>query len=282
MNDKKPTILITGASSYAGSRIYFDLKDEYQLIGTYFSNPLSDNFLKLDLSDRDAVIKFFEEKKPDIIVHVANFPSPRSAVNNEEKFTKLNENSTEYIVEAANKIGTKVIFISSQAANNPDNVYGKLKVKSEDIVKGVSAGYLIIRPSLMVGFSPNTTNPRPFNRILNCLDDRSVMGEFDTSWKLQPSYVGHLSQAIDRVIQHNLWNKTIPIFINEVVTQYQLAHDILEPFDVSVNEVDQHMDIPLSPEDLTDMNGLGLIPNTYKEMIKVIIEEIKNRDAFKL
>ena len=282
MNDKNPTILITGASSYAGSRIYFDLKDKYHLIGTYFSNHLSDKFLKLDLSDKEAVIKFFEEKMPDVIVHVANFPSPRSAVNNEEKFTKLNENSTEYVVEAANNIGAKVVFISSQAANNPDNIYGQLKVKSEEMVKEVKAGYLVLRPSLMVGFSPNTTNPRPFNRILDCLDDRSVTGEFDTSWKLQPSYVGHLSQAIDRAIQQNLWNKTIPVFVNEVVTQFQLAHDILEPFGVSVKEVDQHMDIPLSPEDLTDMNGLGLTPNTYKEMIKVIIEEIRNRDTFKL
>lgn len=275
-------ILITGASSYAGSRIYFDLVDKYRLIGTYFSNPLSDKFLKLDLSDRDAVLKFFGEKRPDIVVHVANFPSPRSAVNNEEKFTRLNENSTKYIVEAANKIGAKVVFISSQAANNPDNIYGKLKVKSEEMVRRVDAGYLILRPSLMVGFSPNTTNPRPFNRILSCLDNKSTIGEFDISWKLQPSYVGHLSQTIDKVIQRDLWNKTIPIFINEVVTQFQLAHDILEPFCVSVREVDQHMDIPLSPEDLTDMNSLGLSPNTYKGMVKLIVEEIENRDKFKL
>lgn len=275
-------ILITGASSYAGSRIYFDLKDKYELIGTYFSNPLSEKLLKLDLSDKETVFKFFVENKPDIVVHVANFPSPRNAVDNEEQFIKLNENSTEYIVEAANNVGAKVIFISSQAANNPDNIYGKLKVKSEEMVKGVKAGYLILRPSLMVGFSPNTTNPRPFNRILSCLDNRSTICEFDISWKLQPSYVGHLSQAIDKVIQRDLWNKTIPVFINEVVTQFQLARDILQPFGVSVKEVDQHMDIPLSPEDLIDMNNLGLTPNTYKEMVELIVDEIKNRNKFVL
>lgn len=282
MNDIKPTILISGASSYAGARIYFDLKDKYNLIGTYFNNPLSGSFSKLDLSDKEAVTQFFSDKKPDIIVHVANFPSPRNAVNNEENFTKLNETSTEYIVEAANTIGAKLIFISSQAANNPDNIYGKLKVKSEDLVKKVKAGYLILRPSLMVGFSPNTTNPRPFNRILSCLDNKSVVGEFDTSWKLQPSYVGHLSQAIDKAIQNDIWNKTIPIFINEVITQYQIAHDILEPFGVFVKEVDQQMDIPLSPEDLTDMNSLELNPNTYQEMVELIVKEIKSRDKFKL
>lgn len=282
MNDKKPTILITGASSYVGARIYFDLKYKYNLIGTYFNNPLSGSFSQLDLSDKEVITQFFSDKKPGIIVHVANFPSPRSAVNNEENFTKLNETSAEYIVEAANTIGAKLIFISSQAANNPDNIYGKLKVKSEDLVKKAKAGYLILRPSLMVGFSPNTTNPRPFNRILSCLDNKSVIREFDTSWKLQPSYVGHLSQVIDKAIQNDIWDKTIPVFINEVVTQYQIAHDILKPFGVSVKEVDQKMDIPLSPEDLADMKSLKLIPDTYKAMIELIVEEIKNRDKFKL
>lgn len=133
----------------------------------------------------------------------------------------------------------------------------------------------------MVGFSPNTTNPRPFNRILKCLNEKTV-SEFDMSWKLQSSYVGHLAQAIDKAIGESIWNKTIPIFINEIVTQYQIAKDILEPFGVTIKEVNQHMDTPLSPENLTDMNSLGLKPNTYKEMVKLSIEEIKERDKFKL
>lgn len=141
-------ILITGASSYVGSRIFFDLKDKYDLLGTYFNNPLSSSFIKLDLSDRQAVNQLFRETKSQIIIHVANFPSPRSAVNNEESFTKLNETATQHIVDAANNIGAKVVFISSQAANNPDNIYGKLKVKSEDMIKNVKAEYLILRPLL--------------------------------------------------------------------------------------------------------------------------------------
>jgi len=282
MKNNKFTILITGASSYVGARVYFDLKDKYDLIGTYFSNPLSKSFIKLDLSDKDAVARLFSDKKPDLIVHVANFPSPRSAVNNEENFIKLNETSTKYMVEVANNIGAKMIFISSQAANNPDNIYGQLKARSETMVKQVEAGYLILRPSLVVGFSPNTTNPRPFNKILKCLDDKSAIGEFDTSWKLQPSYIGHLSQIIDKAIQNNIWNRIVPVFINEITTQYQIAHDVLEPFGISVKKIDQQINIPLSQDDLTEMNNLELLPHSYKEMIDAIIDEIRNRDAFNL
>ncbi len=177
-------ILLIGASSYVGARIYFDLKDKFKIIGTYNKNPLLKTFVRLDITDRNDVLKVFNEIKPEIVIHVANYPSPRSAVNNEDNFIKLNDVGTTNVVESANEIGAKLIFISSQAANNATDIYGKLKAKSEELVTKTKAGYLIFRPSMIVGFSPNTTNPRPFNRILKCLDDRGTTSEFDTSFKI--------------------------------------------------------------------------------------------------
>lgn len=274
-------ILLIGASSYVGARIYFDLKDKYEIIGTYNNNPLSKSFKKLNITDKNEVLKIFNEIKPNIIIHVANYPSPRSAVNNENNFVKLNDDGTRNIVECAGEIGAKVIFISSQAANNATDIYGKLKAKSEKLVVLTKAGYLILRPSIMYGFSPNTKNPRPFNRILKCLDEKTV-GEFDTSWKLQPTYVGHLSTLIEKVIKRNLWNKIIPIFIDKLVTQYQVASDILGEFDIKVNPIDQRMNIPPSKDDLKEFNSFDLFPHSYKEMFEYIVQEIRERDKFKL
>ena len=174
-------ILITGASSYVGARLFFDLRDKYEVLGTYFNNKLSKAFFQLNVCDNNNVQNLFDKVRPEIIVHVANYPSPRSAVNNEKKFIELNNVSTKIVVKNANVINAKVIFVSSQAANNPDNIYGKLKKKSETEVRLSNAGHLILRPSLIVGFSPNTINPRPFNRILVCLDNKDEKVEFDTS-----------------------------------------------------------------------------------------------------
>jgi len=276
------TLLLTGASSYVGARIYFDLKGKYNLIGTYFHHPLSTKFLHVNLTDREEVSEIFKEVKPDIIVHVANYSSPKSVVNNEENFIALNKKATEYVVECANDIGAKVVFISSQAASNPSDLYGQLKAVSEGQVKSVHAGYLILRPSLIVGFSPNTINDRPFNRILRCLDGRTNTGEFDTSWKLQPTYIGHISRIIEKAVQNNVWNKTIPIFINELVTQYQMARDILGRFGMSVRPIDLHFHIPPSKDDLTVFKEFDLPPYSYSEMIEVIVSEIKNRKEFVL
>lgn len=275
-------IILIGASSYVGARIYFDLRDKYKIIGTYNNNPLSDSFTKLNITNEEEVSRVFNEIKPDIIIHVANYPSFRYAVNNENNFIKLNDNGTTYVVENANEIEAKIIFISSQAANNPNDIYGKLKVKSEALVATTKAGYLILRPTMIVGFSPNTINPRSFNRILKCLDDRTTIGEFDTSWKLQPTYIGHLSQVIEKTININSWNKVIPVFIDKLVTQYQIAQDILNKFDIKVGQVDQHINIPPSKDDLKEFNSFDLFPHTYKEMIALIVQEIRERDKFKL
>jgi dTDP-4-dehydrorhamnose reductase len=275
-------IILIGASSYVGSRIYFDLKDKFEIVGTYNNNPLSKSFIKLDITKKDDVLQVFREVKPEVVIHVANYSSPRSAVNNEENFIKLNDEGTNNVVVGANEIGAKVIFISSQAANNVADLYGKLKAKSEVMVAATQSGYLILRPSYIVGFSPNTTNPRPFNRILKCIDDRNVIGEFDTSWKLQPTYVGHLSQMIDRAIITKVWNRAIPMFIDELVTQYQIAKDILGSFDIEVKETDQHITIPPSRDSLEEFNTFGFFPHTYREMIETITKEIKERNKFKL
>lgn len=274
--------IITGASSYVGSRLFFDLKDKYDLLGTYHTNPLSSKFVQLDLTNEGEVKKFLEKTKPEIIIHAANYPSARNAINNEENFSELNEKATHYLVDGANTLGAKVVFVSSLAAENSDNLYGKLKGESEELVKTVKAGYVILRPSLIVGFSPNTQNDRPFNRILKCLDNQTQEAEFDISWQLQPAYVGHLTQIIDKTIKESLWNKTFPVFINEIVTQYQIASDILSHFGIKVKQKDMKMTIPLSTADLSELKSYNLKPTTYAETIDTIIKEIESRDLFKL
>lgn len=275
-------LLVIGASSYVGARFFFDLKNTHEVVGTYYHNPLSQSLIKLDITDKKDVLKVFHQITPEIVIHVANYPSPRNAVNNEDNFTKLNDSGTINVVEGANEIDAKVIFISSQAASVATDIYGKLKAKSEAFVASTKAGYLILRPSLILGMSPNATNPRPFNRILKCLDDRAIVGVFDTSWKLQPTYIGHLSRVIEKTITDNAWNKSIPVFIDTLVTQYNIARDILGPFGVNITQTDQHISIPPSSDDLGIFTAFNFSPHTYSEMIDVIIQEIKERNTFRI
>lgn len=274
-------VLILGANGYLGSRLYLDLKDDFEVIGTYHKNKFHDDFVQLDITNIDQVKTVFNQVKPDIIIQTANYPSPRFAKDNEDGYKNLNLSSTEIIKDEANEIKAKVIFISSFAALNPDNIYGKLKLESEEIIKQVKAGYLILRPSLILGFSPNQANDRPFDRVLNCIENPEK-AVFDTSWKFQPTYIGHLSSVIKTAITNNVFGHLVHVFSSSIETQFSTARDILKPFNIEVKPIDKQMSISLQEKDEKELTDLGLPTCSYEEMINNIHEEIKNKDKFVL
>ncbi len=275
-------ILITGASSYVGSRVYRDLSKEFDLVGTYNSSPLSKSFIKLDITNKAEVDTVLEKEKPNYIVDVAANANSRWCEANPKEALDLNEKATRYIVDASNKINSKIIYISSFAAFNPDNIYGKTKYNSEQIIKENKSGWIILRPSLILGFSPNTVNDRPFNRLLKNLDE-GTPAEYDTSWKFQPTYLGHLSEVVSEIIKKNIQNQLIPVAVEDLKSRYDTANDILSPFGVKVSPVDNHDTAHFSEKkDLSLLKKLGLPTYTYSQMIQKIIFETRNRELFKL
>jgi dTDP-4-dehydrorhamnose reductase len=274
-------ILLLGANGYLGARLFFDLRDSFGVVGTYNKTQFFKDFVQLDITNEQQVIDVFKAQTPDIVIQTANYPSPRPAADNPEAYSRLNLDSTKHIVDAANEVGAKVIFISSFAALNPDNIYGELKTKSEEVIKQTKVGYLIIRPSLILGYSPNIQNDRPFNRILKCLDNKTI-GQFDTSWQFQPTYIGHISEVIRTAIDKNVLNKVIHVFCPSIQTQYSTAKDILQPFGLEVKPVDKGMEIPVQERNETELTELGLPTCSYHEMISSIHEEIRNKEDYKL
>lgn len=274
-------VLIIGASSYVGARLFLDLRKKFNVIGTYNTNKLFPEFVKLDITSQEEVIQTVKESGVDVIVHVAANPSSRWCEENPELAVKINEGGTKNIVDAANVIKAKVIYISSVAAIVPTNVYGKTKIAGEELVKKTEGGFVILRPSLIIGFSPNTTNDRPFNRILKNIDEKTP-AIYDTSWKFQPTWLGHISEVIRIVIEKNITNETITIAVPEVKSRFNVAKDILSPFGIEVipkDEKDLNRFIPLK---LDRMKLLKIPVYSYSEIIEKIINEIKNRDEFSL
>lgn len=274
-------ILVIGASSYVGARIYLDLKKKYDVVGTYSTSRLSDKLVHLDITDRSKVIELIESERPNIIVHCANNANARWCEAHPEEAKLLNVTSTAYIVEAANNINAKLIYMSSFAAMNLGNVYGRTKAESEEITKKAVAGWLILRPSYILGYSPNTTNDRPFNRLLRNLYE-GVKAEYDTSWKFHVTWVGHLSEVIVWSIERNIVNELIPVATPELKSRYDTAHDILSPFGIKVFPVDKKDTLPVTHGDFSILEKLTLPKYTYEDIVLKIVSEIKNKDSFKI
>lgn len=270
-------LLITGASGYVGARIYFDLKPYFDLVGTFFSNQLSRNLIPLNITDKNEVDRIIGEVRPEIIIHVANNPNSEWCEAHPKEAVELNQISSEYLVNSANKNNAKIIYISTMGAIIPKDLYQRTKAASEEIFKLTNAGYLILRPSVGIGYSPNTTHDNFFNQILRCLEhDREAI--FDTSLKLQPTHLTHISSVIRECLDSKIWNQVIPISVVEMRSRYDIAKDILKEFGVEVSPIDKHIPPFNSVEGVDDeLRRFGLTVLSYQQVIRMAVEDINNR-----
>src|SRR5260221_13833767 len=137
-------ILIIGASSYVGARLYVDLNKKYDVIGTYHGNKLFKELGKLNITNKIEVNNIISKYKPDIIIQIAANARSKWCEDNPNLAIALNQEATQNIVNAANSNKSKLYFISSFAAINPNNLYGETKYKSEQYVKKVKKEYIIL------------------------------------------------------------------------------------------------------------------------------------------
>lgn len=274
-------ILILGASSYLGARIFFDLKDKYEVIGTYSSFQLSKSFLPLNITKRNDVVKFIGDNKPHVIIHAANNADPRWCLAHPEEALLLNQTATEFIALAAKQIDSKIIYISSIVAYDPSTLYSQTKVESEKIISNSTDNYTHLRPAFVLGYSPNTANDRPFNRLLKNIDEKTS-AIYDTSWVTPMGYIGLITLIIQEIIIRDLNKLVIPIFTEEKKSRFEIARDILGAFNISVLPIDKQ-DSSTSvkfPQVEKYLKELGLPYIGYEEMIPIIIQEIKDRKKY--
>lgn len=267
-------VLVTGASSYVGARLYVDLKDRFDVLGTYHSNRLFSELRPLDITDRDAVASLVSETRPDAIVHVAANPSASWCDAHPDEARAINAQGTAHVVEAANAASARIVYISSFAAVDPTTLYGETKAEGERSIAQTRAGFVILRPSLIVGSSPNEANDRPFNRLL-----KNLRGEtpavYDTSWKFQPTYLRHLSEVIVKTLEARVSSSVIPVAVPELSSRFELARDILSPFGIRVAAEDRHDVSPVFSNDLSELRELDLPRYSYARMIDAIVSEIE-------
>lgn len=265
-------LLILGASSYIGARLFNDLSNKFDLVGTYFVNQTDPRLIRLDLNNKADIETIITLHNPDIIIHLANYSSSRNIAGNEAKYLALNLEVTKTLVNLSNKYQNKIIFVSSMASVTKSNLYGQLKAESEQLVKGVNKGYFILRPSAVIGVSPNQKNNKITDKIIATINGNRQ--SFDTSWLLQPTYIGHITQVIEKIINDDMWNAELSLYTNHPVTQYQIASDILSNFGMDADQIDLGINIPLMPDNTEELKKYGVSPLGYKEIIQLIVKEI--------
>lgn len=155
-------ILVTGVKGQLG----YDIMRELAERG--YNDILGIDRDELDITDEKAVQKFINEYKPDVIMHNAAWTAVDKAEEMIDACKNVNVNGTRYLAESAEKIGAKLVYISTDYVFDgkgekffevddkkaPLSVYGETKYLGELEAKKCSKCF-IVRISWVFGVNGN-------------------------------------------------------------------------------------------------------------------------------
>lgn len=137
-------VLVTGAAGFIGSNFVFHMLKEhpdYDIVAmdslTYAGNlktlaPVMDNehfkFVKIDITDREAVFKNFEEEKYDVVVNFAAESHVDRSIENPGVFLSTNILGTQVLMDASRMYDVKRFH-----QVGTDEVYGDLPLDRPDL-----------------------------------------------------------------------------------------------------------------------------------------------------
>jgi len=161
--NKNLKILVTGVKGQLGFDCLRVLKNRG------YQNVLGIDKEELDITDEKAVNKFILDYKPDVIMHNAAWTAVDKAEEMPELVYQVNALGPKYISAAANKVGAKLFYISTDyvfdgegdkpfEVDSPKeglSIYGKTKSQGEDFVISNTDKYFIIRISWVFGINGN-------------------------------------------------------------------------------------------------------------------------------
>lgn len=156
-------VLVTGANGQLG----YDCIKELSKRG--YKDIKGIDIEDLDITDRDKVIKYITEYKPNVVMHNAAWTAVDKAEEMAEKVYEVNALGPKYIAEACKMINAKMVYISTDyvfegtgnipyEVNDPKkglSVYGKTKSEGEDFVQELLDRYFIVRISWVFGLNGN-------------------------------------------------------------------------------------------------------------------------------
>ena len=164
-------IFVTGVGGQLGYDVMNELKKRgHEAIGSDIldSVPQEFEYIKLDITDKQAVSKMITEIKPDAVIHCAAWTAVDAAEDeeNQPKVFAINRDGTKNIAEACKAVDCKMIYISTDYVFDgqgerpwqPDDknyaplcVYGKSKLEGELAVAETLEKYFIVRIAWVFG-----------------------------------------------------------------------------------------------------------------------------------
>lgn len=140
-----------------GGQLGFDVKRELIQRGVPESDIAAPRSSELDITNAEAVENYVENFRPDVIFHCAAYTNVDGAESDAENCYKINVEGTKNLVQAAEQVDAKIVYISTDYVfdgenpepyevndkANPQSVYGKTKYEGELAVQKYPKHFIV-------------------------------------------------------------------------------------------------------------------------------------------
>ncbi|MDE5947162.1 MAG: dTDP-4-dehydrorhamnose reductase [Oscillospiraceae bacterium] len=203
---------VTGAGGQLGFDVVNELKKRgYEAVGSDILDETAidcDYYIKLDITNSQAVEKVISDVKPDVVVHCAAWTAVDAAEDEENipKVRAINVDGTQNIASVCKKIDCKMIYISTDYVFNgqgtepwkpdcndysPLCVYGQTKLDGELAVSSTLNKYFIVRIAWVFGVNGKNFIKTMLNVGKKCNTVRVVSDQIGT-----PTYTFDLARLL--------------------------------------------------------------------------------------
>lgn len=166
-------VFVTGVCGQLG----YDVVNEatrrgYEVLGSDIIEKNDEKYVRLDITDKDAVMKILNDFHPDVVINPAAWTAVDAAEDeeNHKKVYAINADGPRNIAKACKSIGCKMIQISTDYVfdgsgtepRKPDETnyaplgeYGRSKLMGEQAVSEILDRYYIVRIAWAFGVNGN-------------------------------------------------------------------------------------------------------------------------------
>lgn len=171
--ETKKRLLITGSSGFVGRAFAKRWAERYELI--------CPSHATMDISNKDDVLRFCEQHRPHLILHLAALANTGYCEQHPEESFKVNVQGTQHMAIAAAACGAKMVYFSSDQVYNgnlekgglseelsvaPENHYGRHKLLAEQWAAEASPEAVGLRATWMYD-ARQPDEPQRLNFVIN-------------------------------------------------------------------------------------------------------------------
>jgi len=227
-------ILITGGNGQLGHSFSSIYQEEY--------NILSLGRDKLDITNKDEILKVIETFEPSIVLNCAAMTDVDNAELDPKLANEINASSIKKILQLFDglfiQISTDYVFdgedgpFTEDSPTNPINSYGQSKLAGEKIIQENARDWLIIRTNVLfdidsqASFLSWVVNSLKENKKINVVDDQIN----------NPVFTDDLSDIIHLLISKKM-RGIYHIGSDTLCSRYQFAQMIGDVWDLNTNNI---------------------------------------------